>query len=140
MKAINRLFSYLEYKDIPHTRYEKDVGLSNGYLKTQLRREADLGESIFTRVLNNSLDINPTWLLTGEGEMLKENVKINSNNNTISKSKNLENVNQTQGNLNSSSGSESSKDMEIDFLKRENESLKEQVEYFKGLLDKAMSK
>ena len=46
MKAIQRLFIYLNHKEIPHTRFEKDAGLSNGYLKQQLKREADLGEGM----------------------------------------------------------------------------------------------
>jgi repressor LexA len=72
MKAIERLFKYLEYKDIPHTRFEKKVGLSNGYLNTQFKRKADLGESVFQKIIDNNLDLNPIWLLRGEGSMLKD--------------------------------------------------------------------
>jgi len=71
MKIIHRLFQYLESKDVPHTRYEKEIGLSNGYLNTQLKRSADIGEGVIIKIIENSLDINPTWLLTGEGEMLR---------------------------------------------------------------------
>lgn len=71
MKVIHRLFEYLETKMIPHTRYEKDIGLSNGYLKTQLKRDADIGESVLLKIIDNSLDLSLSWLLTGEGPMLK---------------------------------------------------------------------
>lgn len=72
MKAINRLYKYLEYEGIKPTRFEKDVGLSNGYLGTQLRRNADLGESVINKILDNCLQLNPEWLITGNGKMLKE--------------------------------------------------------------------
>jgi len=68
MKAINRVFEYLELKNIPHTRFEKEAGLGNGYLKKQLDREADLGEGVIIKIIDNSL-INPLWLLTGKGDI-----------------------------------------------------------------------
>ena len=71
MKAINRLYEYLDYKNVKPTRFEKEVGLSNGYLGTQLKRKADLGESILNKIIDNCLDLNTEWLLTGQGSMLK---------------------------------------------------------------------
>ncbi|MDR1865964.1 MAG: hypothetical protein LBR08_10390 [Bacteroidales bacterium] len=72
MKAIERLHEYLNYKGLKPTRFEKQIGLSNGYLGTQLKRCADLGESIMGKIIDNCLDISPEWLLTGRGEMLKK--------------------------------------------------------------------
>lgn len=69
MKAIERFHEYLELKGIKPTRFEKDIGLSNGYLGTQLRRSGNLGEDILNKIIDNCLDINPIWLLTGKGEM-----------------------------------------------------------------------
>ncbi|TPG37526.1 helix-turn-helix transcriptional regulator [Flavobacterium pectinovorum] len=71
MKAIERFYQYLEYKGIKSTRFEKDNGLSNGYLGTQLKRNGNLGEEILNKLINNCLDINPAWLLTGKGSMVK---------------------------------------------------------------------
>lgn len=71
MKAIERFYQYLEYKGIKSTRFEKDNGLSNGYLGTQLKRNGNLGEEILNKLVDNCLDINPTWLLTGRGSMVK---------------------------------------------------------------------
>ena len=39
MKAIERLYQYLDYKGVKPTRFEKEIGLSNGYLGTQLKRK-----------------------------------------------------------------------------------------------------
>lgn len=71
MKAINRLFEYIDRMQLKPTRLEKEIGLSNGYLRTQERRNADLGEGVLLKILDYCLDLNPVWLLTGKGEMLK---------------------------------------------------------------------
>ena len=83
MKSIERLFQYLDYKSIKPTRFEKEIGLSNGYLGTQLKRKADLGETIVNKILSYSLDLSPIWLLTGKGEMLKEDEKNIPNPNNV---------------------------------------------------------
>jgi phage repressor protein C with HTH and peptisase S24 domain len=69
-KIIHRIFQYLDYKGIPHTRFEKEIGLSNGYLNTQLKRDADIGESVIVKIIDYCLDININWLISGTGEML----------------------------------------------------------------------
>lgn len=50
--------------------------LSNGYLGKQLSRNADLGEGILTRILDNCPDLSPEWLLTGKGQMIISNLEI----------------------------------------------------------------
>ena len=71
MKAIKRIYQYIDSKGIKAVPFEKKIGLSNGYLGKQLSRNADLGEGILMRVIENCPDINPEWLLTGNGRMLK---------------------------------------------------------------------
>ena len=78
MKAIERLYKYIDYKGNKPTRFEKELGLSNGYLGTQLKRNADLGESVLNKIIDYCLDINPEWLLTGKGEMLKQDESLKS--------------------------------------------------------------
>jgi len=82
MKAIERFYKYLEYKRIKPTRFEKNNGLSNGYLGTQLKRNGTLGEEVLNKIINNCLDLDPIWLLTGKGDMVicspyEENSTIN---------------------------------------------------------------
>lgn len=71
MKAIYRLKQYIDNKGFNNSLFEKKNNLSNGYIATQIKRNADLGEGVLNKVLDNCLDINPEWLLTGNGEMLK---------------------------------------------------------------------
>lgn len=70
MKAIERFYQYLDFKEIKPTKFEKDYGLSNGYLGTQLRRNGSLGEDILNTIIDNCLDLEPIWLLTGKGNMI----------------------------------------------------------------------
>lgn len=64
----SRMKKYLAYLDISEGNFEKICGLSNGYV-------SKIGDSIRTNILNRILesypDLNTTWLLTGEGAMLK---------------------------------------------------------------------
>lgn len=69
-KIIDRVFQYLEEQGIPPTRFEKDIGLSNGYLNTQKKRSADVGETVINKIIDNSL-LSVEWLITGNGEMFK---------------------------------------------------------------------
>lgn len=83
MKAIDRLMQYLDIKEIKPTRFEKNIGLSNGYLGTQRRRNADLGEGVLLKIADNCLDLSIEWLLTGNGSMLKNQVLKSENENVI---------------------------------------------------------
>jgi len=130
MKAINRLFQYLDYKNIPHTRFEKEVGLSNGYLGTMLKREADIGESVFRKIIDKGIDISIHWLLTGEGDMILNSqtslsgnqIAFGDNNNIIQGKKNKGTINysgrvpQTEQGQSRSDCSE--QELEIKYLKQ----------------------
>lgn len=70
MKAINRLYEILDIKGVKPTSFEKIIGLSSGYLSNQKKRNADMGETIMTKVIDYFNDVNPVWFVTGKGEML----------------------------------------------------------------------
>jgi hypothetical protein len=76
MKAIERVKQYIDFKGLNNSSFEKKIELSNGYIGTQMKRKADLGEGVLIKILDNCLDINPEWLLTGKGEMLKNAKKL----------------------------------------------------------------
>lgn len=44
MKAIDRIKQYVDYKGFTNRSFEQKNNLSNGYIATQLKRNADLGE------------------------------------------------------------------------------------------------
>jgi len=76
MKAIDRIYEYIKNKGVSISHFEKKVGLSNGYLGKQKRRNADIGEGVMLKILENCPDINPEWLLTGKGSMLRDETNI----------------------------------------------------------------
>lgn len=71
MKAIERLYDYLDLKKIKPAAFERAAGISNGYLSKQFNRKADIGEGILIQILEYCPDINIYWLLLGSGPMLK---------------------------------------------------------------------
>lgn len=71
MKAIERLYEYLQAKGIKNRAAESELGLSNGYIGKSLNRDADLGAVLIEKICNTYADINLRWLVMGEGPMLK---------------------------------------------------------------------
>lgn len=62
-----RLTRFRKYKNLGQGKFEKMAGLSNGYLN-QLRHAP--GAEKLQNILGTFPELNKTWLLTGEGEML----------------------------------------------------------------------
>ena len=71
MKAIERLYLYFVKKGLKPTVVEKEINLSNGYFSAQKKRNADMGERIMMKIIDNCRDLNPEWLLTGCGSMFR---------------------------------------------------------------------
>ena len=64
-----RLVKYLRYHKIGQNRFENLAGISNGYISNL---KSSPGTEILLKILNAAPDLNKDWLLTGEGEMLKQ--------------------------------------------------------------------
>lgn len=79
----DRILKIIELKGITKHRFYTDTGLSNGFLD----KVKDIGTSKIENILKTYPDINPTWLITGNGEMLKNEKELKewSNNSTIQK-------------------------------------------------------
>lgn len=75
MDINERFEKFFEYKGIKRSEFERKCGLSNGY--TRNLRDSPKSEKM-KDILKNFPEINPIWLQTGEGEMLKPSVQQTS--------------------------------------------------------------
>lgn len=69
---LERLKEYIDYKRISIAAFEKSVGMSNASFGKSLKNGGAIGTDKLENILITYSDINPIWLLTGEGSMLKE--------------------------------------------------------------------
>lgn len=69
MDAKERVILYLKNKGIGQTAFESNTGLSRGVLA----QKSGLNATSLEKILLACDDLNPEWLITGKGEMLKSN-------------------------------------------------------------------
>lgn len=72
MRRIDRLDKYLKIKGITDYRATIDAGLSKGTIGKSRENHRDLSNKVVEKLVEVYPDLNKVWLLTGEGEMLKE--------------------------------------------------------------------
>jgi len=70
MNVVQRIKKYLDLKNITNQAFEKEVGYSNGAFASQLKANRNIGSDKLENILISYPDINPDWLLTGNGTML----------------------------------------------------------------------
>ena len=69
---LERLKEYIDFKGIKIATFEKQIGMSNASFGKSLKNGGAIGTDKLEKILNVFKDINPEWLLTGEGKMLKK--------------------------------------------------------------------
>lgn len=69
--TINRIKEYIDFKGFSIAMFEKSVGMSNGSFASQLKNNRTIGVDKLENILNKHSEINPEWILTGQGSMLK---------------------------------------------------------------------
>jgi phage repressor protein C with HTH and peptisase S24 domain len=79
MKIIQRIFQYIDYQNISKSELERKCSVSNGYFAKMKVRNANIGEDIILKVLENCPEISPDWLIFGKGEMLQSDEKTDKN-------------------------------------------------------------
>lgn len=81
MTTTERLLQFVEYKGISKYEFHKKNGLSNGFLD----KSRAIGTDKCARILENYPEINPEWLITGEGEMIRTSNKKRSQEKDLNK-------------------------------------------------------
>lgn len=72
MKKIDRFDKYMLYKGLNDNKVTNELSLSIGLIGKSRKGTRDLSNSVIEKILNFYTDLSPAWLLTGEGEMLKQ--------------------------------------------------------------------
>lgn len=70
--TLSRIKEYIDYKSISIHRFEKEIGISNGSFASQLKRNRTIGVDRLEKILIIYTELNPYWLLTGQGKMLRK--------------------------------------------------------------------
>ena len=71
-KIVGRIKEYMDCKKISISAFEKSIGLSNASFNKTLKTGGAIGTDKLEKTLSVYTDINPRWLMTGEGPMLNE--------------------------------------------------------------------
>lgn len=75
MKPIKRVELIIQYFKTNISSFEKQCDLSNNSIGAALRRNTSLKDDTLNKILRTYPQINPIWLLTGNGDMLINNNK-----------------------------------------------------------------
>ena len=68
---VERIKEYLDKNGISVAAFERSIGMSNASFGKSLKNKGAIGTDKLENILTVYKDISPSWLLTGEGEMLK---------------------------------------------------------------------
>lgn len=72
-KTIDRLMQFIKYAGLSARQFDLSIGASNGYTLRMQKNNASIGSDVIENILKAYPQLNVVWLITGEGEMLKEN-------------------------------------------------------------------
>lgn len=70
-----RILQYLEYKKVTPYKFCKDLEFPMG----SLNKRGSIGTDKYLKIIKYYKDLNPEWLLSGEGPMLKEKQEPQAN-------------------------------------------------------------
>lgn len=68
MDIKSRLLEFVAYKKVSRRKFQEKIGVSNSYIQNI---SEGIGADVLNRISIQFPELNTTWLLTGEGEMLK---------------------------------------------------------------------
>jgi hypothetical protein len=69
---LHRIQKYIDFKGISNRSFEASVGISHGLIAKNIKVGSDLGAGVVEKILNTYKDLNPEWLMTGSGKMIRQ--------------------------------------------------------------------
>lgn len=71
MKIVDRIKEFITHKRLSMSAFNEKIGAGKGYIEKQIQRKGSIGGDVLEKIVHVFPEINPVWLLTGEGEMLR---------------------------------------------------------------------
>lgn len=68
---VERIGQLINIKGISVRSFEQSIGASNGSIGRAISKHRDISAEWLSKIIDAYPDLNPGWLLTGEGEILK---------------------------------------------------------------------
>ncbi len=65
-----RVEQVINYKRLNIRSFEEKINVSNNSVGTAIRRKSSFKSNVLNKILHSFPEVNPTWLLTGRGDML----------------------------------------------------------------------
>lgn len=75
--VVERLAEYIENQGLSYYAFENAIDASRGSISKAVKQNKNIGSNVIENILSVYENINPIWLLTGEGEMLRNSDQVN---------------------------------------------------------------
>ncbi|HMB63017.1 MAG TPA: hypothetical protein VKN36_08095 [Eudoraea sp.] len=72
LKTIDRLMQFIKYAGLSARQFDISIGAGNGYTLRMKKNNASIGSDVIENIIKTYPQLNVVWLLTGEGNMLKQ--------------------------------------------------------------------
>ncbi len=69
-QIVERIGAYIKQKNISVRSFEQRIGASNGSIGRAIANGSDINSIWISKIIDAYQEINPAWLITGEGDML----------------------------------------------------------------------
>ncbi len=63
---------FIKYAGLSARQFDISIGASNGYTLRMQKNNASIGSDVIETIVKTYPQLNLVWLITGEGEMLKQ--------------------------------------------------------------------
>ena len=67
-----RLGQYIDQKGLSYYAFENSLGAGRGSISKAVKEGKSIGSNVIENILSQYSDLNPTWLVTGQGSMFKQ--------------------------------------------------------------------
>lgn len=74
-----RVGEYMAKKGISYYAFENSIGASRGSISKAVKEGKSIGSQVLEKIISVYTDLNPRWLLTGQGNIFVDNEEILNN-------------------------------------------------------------